>query len=138
MYVYHLINAATALANASRQDVGEGHAAIKDISVGFGVDRQRLNVVCTEAPGVVVYTDPAMDDEAEMDSVLDGNYSATTLTQNERIHYGDLKDRYRQRRNRTRQLVAQLSTLAEYSPKPESHRSPSSWKNVVQGRYQKV
>jgi hypothetical protein len=59
VYVYHLINAATALANASRQDVGEGHAAIKDISVGFRVDRQRLNVVCTEAPGVVVYTDPA-------------------------------------------------------------------------------
>ena len=111
VYVYHLINAATALVNASRQDVGEGHAAIKDISVGFGVDRQRLIVVCTEAPGVVVYTDPAMDDEAEMDSVLDGNYSATTLTQNERIHYGDLKDRYRQRRDRTLQLVAQLSTL---------------------------
>ena len=65
MYVYHLINAATALANASRQDVGEGHAVIQDISVGFGVDRQRLNVVCTEAPGVVVYTDPAMDDEGE-------------------------------------------------------------------------
>ncbi len=111
VYVYHLINAATALANASRQDVGEGHAAIKDISVCFGVDRQRLNVVCTEAPGVVVYTDPAMIDEADMDSLLDGNYGAQTLTQTERIHYGDLKDRYRQRRDRTRQLVAQLSTL---------------------------
>ena len=70
------------------------------------MDRQRLNVVCTEAPGVVVYIDPAMDDKAEMDSVLDGNYGAQTLTQNERIHYGDLKDRYRQRRDRTRQLVA--------------------------------
>ena len=111
VYIYHLINAATALANASRQDVGEGHAAIKDISVGFGVDRQRLNVVCTEAPGVVVYTDPAMDDEGDMDSVLDGNYGAKTLDHNERIHYGDLKDRYRQRRDRTRQLVAQLSAL---------------------------
>jgi hypothetical protein len=33
------------------------------------------------------------------------------LTENERIHYSDLKDRYRQRRDRTRQLVAQLSTL---------------------------
>ena len=101
----------TALANALRRDVGSGHAAIQDISVGFGVDRQRLNDVCTEAPGVVVYTDPAMDDEGDMDSVLDGNYGAKTLTQNERIHYGDLKDRYRQRRDRTRQLVAQLSTL---------------------------
>ena len=106
VYDYHLINAATALANASRQDVGEGHAAIQDISVGFGVD---LNVVCTEAPGVVVYTDPAIDDDADMDSVLDGNYGAKTLTHNERIHYGNLKDRYRQRRDRTRQLVAQLS-----------------------------
>ncbi len=112
VYVYHLINAATALVNASRQDVGEGHAAIKDIFVGFGVDRQRLNVVYTEAPGVVVYTDSAMEDEADMDSsMLDGNYGAQTLTQNGRIHYGDLKDRYRQRRDRTRQLVAQLSTL---------------------------
>ena len=111
VYIYNIINSATALANASRQDVGEGHAAIKDISVGFGVDRQRFNVVCTELPGVVVYTDPAMEDEANMDSMLDGNYGAQTLTQNERIHYGDLKNRYRQRRDRTRQLVAQLFTL---------------------------
>ncbi len=92
-------------------DVGGGHTAITDISVGFGIDRQRLNVVCSEAPGVVVLTDPAMDDELEMDELLDGNYGAGTLTENERIHYGDLKDRYRQRRDRTRQLVAQLSTL---------------------------
>ena len=46
-----------------------------------------------------------------MDSVLDGNYVAKMLVHNERIHYSDLKDRYRQRRDRTRQLVAQLSTL---------------------------
>ena len=55
------INAATALANASRKEVGHGHRAIPDI--------------------------------------------------NERIHYGDLKDRFRQRRDRTRQLITQLSTL---------------------------
>jgi hypothetical protein len=60
VYMYHFSNAATALANASRKEVGSGHATIQDISVGFGVDRPRLNVVCTEAPGVVVYTDPAM------------------------------------------------------------------------------
>ena len=111
VYMYHLINAATALANASRKEVGSGQAAMQDISVGFGVIRPRLNVVCTEAPGVVVYTDPAMDDEGDMDSVLDGNYGAKTLDHNERIHYGDLKDRYRQCRDRTHQLVAQLSTL---------------------------
>ena len=81
------------------------------VILGFGVDRQRLNVVCTEAPGVVVYTDPAAEDEGDLDSVLDGNYGAKTLDHNERIHYGDLKDRFRQRRDRTRQLVAQLSTL---------------------------
>ena len=52
------------------------------------------------------YTDPAEEDEGELDTVLDGNYSAKTLDHNERIHYGDLKDRYRQRRDRTRQLVA--------------------------------
>ena len=104
VYIYHLINAATVLANASRKDVG----AIQDITVGFGVDRPRLNIVCTEAPGVMVYTDPAAEDEGDLDSVLDGNYGARTLDHNERIHYGDLKDRYRQRRDRTRQLVAQL------------------------------
>jgi hypothetical protein len=111
VYVYHLVNAATALAKESGLDVGAGYTALTDISVGFGVDRQRLNVVCKEAPGVVVLTDPAMEDEADMDELLDGNYGAGTLTENERIHYGDLKDRYRQRRDRTRQLVAQLSTL---------------------------
>jgi hypothetical protein len=52
-----------------------------------------------------------MEDEADMDELLDGNYGGGTLTENERIHYGDLKDRYRQHRDRTRQLVAQLSTL---------------------------
>ena len=60
---------------------------------------------------MVVYTDPAAEDEGDLDSVLDGNYGAKTLDHNERIHYGDLKDRYRQRRDRTRQLVVQLSTL---------------------------
>ena len=80
--------------------------------MGFGTDRMRLNVVCKEPPaGVVVYTDPAEEDEGDLDSVLDGNYGAKTLEHNERIHYGDLKDRYRQLRDRMRQLVAQLSTL---------------------------
>jgi hypothetical protein len=101
VYVYHLVNAATALAKEMRMDVGGGHTAITDISVGFGVDRQRLNVVCAEAPGEVVLSDPAMDDEVEMDELLDAHYGANTMTENERIHYGDLKDRYRQRRDRT-------------------------------------
>ena len=100
VYIYHLVNAATALANASRQNVGGSHTAVQDISVGFGVNRQRLNVVCTEAPGVVVYTDPAMDDEGDMDSMLDGNYGATSLDHYKREHYNDLIDRYRQRRDR--------------------------------------
>ena len=86
VYIYHLINAATALANTSRKDVGSGHASIQDISVvGFGVNRQCLNVVCTELPGVVVYTDPAAEDEDDLDSVLDGDYGAKTLIHNERI-----------------------------------------------------
>ena len=111
VHVYDLINAATALANSSRKDVGGSHTSVQDISVGFGVDRLHLNVVCKEAPGVVVYTDPSEEDEGDLDSVLDGNYGAKTFAHNERIHYGDLKDRYRQRRDRTRQLVAQLATL---------------------------
>ncbi len=112
VYIYHLVNAATALANASRHNVGGYNTSVQDISVGFGMDRSRLNVVCTEAPGVVVvYTEPAMDDEGDMDSVLDGNYGAASLDHNQREHYNDLKDRYRQRRDHTRQLIAQLSTL---------------------------
>jgi hypothetical protein len=58
-----------------------------------------------------LYTDPAEEDEGDLDSVLDGNYGAKTLEHIEQIHYGDLKDRYRQCRDRTRQLVAQLATL---------------------------
>jgi hypothetical protein len=49
---------------------------------------------------VVVYTDPAMDDEGDMDSMLDGNYGATSLDHYKREHYNDLIDRYRQRRDR--------------------------------------
>jgi hypothetical protein len=43
-----------------------------------------------------------IDRTCYMDELLDGNYGAGTLTENERIHYGDLKDRYCQRRDRTR------------------------------------
>ncbi len=49
---------------------------------------------------MVVYTDPAMDDEGDMDSMLDGNYGATSLDHYKREHYNDLIDRYRQRRDR--------------------------------------
>jgi hypothetical protein len=66
----------TALANASRKDVGGSHTSVQDISVDFGVDRLRLNVVCKETPGVVVYTDAAEKDEGDLDSVLEGNYGA--------------------------------------------------------------
>ena len=39
------------------------------------------------------------------------NYGCLTFEKNERIHYSELKDRNRQRRDRTRQFIAQLSTL---------------------------
>ena len=79
--------------------------------MGFGLDRLCLNVYCKEAPGVVVYIDPAVEDEGDLDSMLDVNYGCRTFKENEQIHYSDLKDRYRQRRDRTRQLIAQLATL---------------------------
>ena len=112
VYVYHLVNSATALANASGKNVGGPRNSVQDITVGFGLDRLRLNIYCKKAPGLVVYTDPAAEDEGDLDSVPDGNYGARTLEEeNERHHYSDLKDCYRQRRDRTRQSVAQLSTL---------------------------
>jgi len=55
MYVYHLVKAANALANASRKDAGGPRNLVQDISKGFGLDLSRLNVYCKEAPGVVVY-----------------------------------------------------------------------------------
>jgi hypothetical protein len=58
-----------------------------------------------------LYTDLAEEDEGELDTVLDGNYGCRTFEKNERVHYNDLNDRYRRRRDRTRQLIAQLSTL---------------------------
>ena len=113
VYVYHLVNAATALANASNKDVGGPRNSVQDIIVGFGPDRLRLNVFCKEAPSLVVYTDLAAEDEGDLDSLPDGNCGARTLEENERHHYSDLKeDRYRQRRDCTHQLVAQLSTLS--------------------------
>ena len=42
------------------------------------------------------------------------------LEKNERIHFCDLKDRYRQRRDRTRQLVAQLITLNSHKELTET------------------
>jgi len=51
------------------------------------------------------------EDEGDLNSLPDVNYGCRTFKKNERIHYSDLKDRYRQRRDRTCQLVAQLSTL---------------------------
>jgi hypothetical protein len=57
VFVYHLVKAANSLANALRKDVGgPPRNSVQDISVGFGLDRSRLNVYCKEAPGVVVYS----------------------------------------------------------------------------------
>ncbi len=42
MYVYHLVKAANALANASRKDAGGGpRNSVQDISVGFGLDHHK-------------------------------------------------------------------------------------------------
>ncbi len=124
VYVYHLVNAATALAKESGQDVGEGYTAIKDISVGFGVDRQRLNVVCIEAPGVVVYTDPAMDDEYEMDELLDVNYGAGKRAHSLRRPEGSLPSA-----QRSYAPTGSSAVHAEYATNPESHGSPSPCPN---------
>ena len=84
VYVYHLVIAATALANAAGKDVVGTRNPIQDITVGFGPDRLCLNVYCKEAPGLVVFTDPAAEDESDLDSLPDGNNGHRTLTENER------------------------------------------------------
>ena len=37
--------------------------------MGFGLDRLRMNVFCKEAPGSVVFTEPAAEDEGDLDSL---------------------------------------------------------------------
>ena len=60
----------------------------------------------------MVFTDPAAEDEEDLDSLPETvDFGHPSFSENERAHYTELKDRYRQRRDRTRQLVAQLSTL---------------------------
>jgi hypothetical protein len=87
VYVYHLVKAANALANASRKDAGGGpRNSVQDISVGFGLGRLHLNVICKEAPGVVVYTDPAEEDEGELDTVLDGTELRCQDVRSQRAH----------------------------------------------------
>ena len=49
--------------------------------------------------------------KGDLNTLPDVNYGCRTFEKNERIHYSDLKDRYWQRRDRTRQLIAQLATL---------------------------
>ena len=105
IYVYHLVNAATALTNTTGR-------RLAPITVSFGLDRLRMNVYCKEAPGAVVFTGPAAEDEGDLDSLPETvDFGHRSFSENERAHYTELKDRYRQRRDRTRQLVAQLSTL---------------------------
>ena len=70
--------------------------------MGFG---PRINVYCKEAPGLVFFTDPAAEDEGDLDSLPE------TEDFGHRSLAAELKDRYRQRRDRNRELVSQLCTL---------------------------
>ena len=61
-----------------------------------------MNVYCKEAPGSVIFTDSAAEDEGNFDSLPDTvDFGHRTFAENERSHYSDLNDRYRQRRDRT-------------------------------------
>jgi hypothetical protein len=111
VYVYHLINAASSLARVEAGERNEPYA-VKDISIGFGPDQMRLFVCCSDPPGAVLKTDPAAEDEGDLDSITDPDmYGSAPLNERERAHYEDLKTQYRQRRDRTRELVARLSSL---------------------------
>ena len=111
VYIYYMVNAAAALANTAGRNVGTRNP-VQDITLGFGLDHLRMSVYCKEAPGSVVFTGPAAEDEGDLDSLPEKiDFGHRSFTENERDHYSELKDRYRQRRDRTRQLVAPLSTL---------------------------
>lgn len=69
----------------------------------------RMNVYCTEPPGSVVFTDPAAEDEGDLDSLPDTEeFACATLFAKER---NELKIKHRQPKDRTRELVARLATL---------------------------
>ena len=70
-----------------------------------------VNATTSPKPSRAKHIASAAENEGDLDSLPDGNYRARTLEESERNHYSDLKDRYRQRRDCIRQLVAQLSTL---------------------------
>ena len=71
-----------------------------------------MNVYCKEAPGSVVFTDLAVEDKGDLDSLPETeDFGQRFFSEIERAHYSELKDRYRQSRDCTRPLIAQ-STLS--------------------------
>ncbi len=46
VYVYHLVIAATLLARSFDREGGSHNPVIKDVTVGFGPDRLRMNIYC--------------------------------------------------------------------------------------------
>ena len=106
VHVYNLVNAATSLARSVDRDGGSRNP-VKDVTtVGFGPDRPRMNV-CKEAPGSVIFTEPAAEVEWDIDSLpeTEDDFGQNPLSGNEGVHFTELKDSYRQRRDRTRELV---------------------------------
>ena len=84
VYVYHLVNAATALARSDGGEVGS-HNPVQDVTVGFGPDRPRMYVYCKEAPGSVLFTDPAAENEGDLDSLPETeDFGHRLFSENER------------------------------------------------------
>ena len=53
---------------------GGSRNPVKDVTVGFGPDRPRMNVYCKEAPGLVIFTDPAVENEGGLNSLPEKNF----------------------------------------------------------------
>ena len=84
VYVYHLVMAATSLARSFDRE-GGSHNPVKDVTVGFGPDRLRMNIYCKEAPGSVIFTEPAAENERDLDSLPEADsFGQNPLSENER------------------------------------------------------
>ncbi len=64
---------------------GYHNPVIKDVTVGFGPDRLRMNIYCKEAPGSVIFTEPAAENERVLDSLPEADdFGQNPLSENER------------------------------------------------------
>jgi hypothetical protein len=113
VYTYHLVNAVQSLTRALEHPHGS-ETPVRDISVGFGPDKDRLLVYCRDFKAYFLRVPAAKEDESDMDTLFAEQIDSSLTTNDQtRVQLAELTERLHVRRARARELVAQLSTLNE-------------------------